>query len=98
MKFEIEEIGTVYKVGITCVDPVDRMLQIIRSFFQTYRYVPRTSLKRFRKVEHHFIKETALHREFGEHQCEFSKAFDGCTEFFNVCEEDVLQKYDELCP
>jgi len=97
MKFILDDGRTVHKIGITCVNPVDRMLQVLRSFFMAYRYMPRASIKRFRKVDNHFGKETELHHEFAGYKCVFDKVFDGHTECFEVDEALILARYDEMC-
>jgi len=97
MKFVLDDGSTIYKVGITCIKPVDRMLQVLRSFFMAYRYMPRASLKRFRKVENHFDKETELHHEFADYRCTFESIFDGHTECFDIDEALLLARYDAMC-
>ncbi len=97
MKFVLDDKRVVYKVGITCINPVDRMLQILRSFFMVYRYMPRASIKRFRKVENHFEKETQMHQEFADYRCVFDSVFDGHTECFDIDGDTILNRYDKLC-
>ena len=99
-KFILRDGKVIYKVGITCVQPIDRMLQVLRSFYMAYRYIPEATMKRFRKVDDHFEKETLLHREFKEYQCTFEKHFDGYSELFEMCEDTLLNRYDEItkCP
>lgn len=97
MKFVLDDGTIVHKIGITCINPVDRLMQILRSFFVTYRYTPRASIKRYRKVPGHFTKETQLHREFADFSHRFDRIFDGCTEFFDVDQDTLLRRYDSMC-
>lgn len=88
---------TVYKVGITSRDRVeDRLGEVVMSFFSKYRYIPRTTIKRFRKNVSYESIERTLHKEFDYCCYEFDKKFGGSTEFFCLEEDVLLERYDEL--
>jgi len=78
-----EDYRTLFKVGITVNDPIDRMLQVARSFFQHRRYVPECRIVRMRKTVDYFGKEKAIHKELKACSYSFKKSFDGSTEFFD---------------
>ncbi len=101
MKFKMHEQNTwVYKIGKSSgKNSVDRMLQIARSFFMKYRYIPLMTLKRDREAPDAFTIETRLHQEFQEFKYYHDKPIDGKEEFFLLDREDtLLRAYDNLLP
>ena len=93
-----EEIGYIYKIGITERDPVDRFMEVIRSYYQIYRHIPRCGIKRFRKVAKYREVEKELHSIYKDKQYQFEKKFDGSTEFFKLDEDELLERYELMCP
>jgi hypothetical protein len=89
---------TLYKVGITINQPVDRMLQIVRSFFQSRRYVPECRLLKYRKVPEYGRLEKELHTILKEYNYKFNKPFDGSSEYFNLPVDQLLCEYDRVVP
>jgi hypothetical protein len=89
---------TLYKVGITINHPIDRMLQVTRSFFQSRRYVPECRLLRYRKVPEYSRLEKELHTILKEYNYKFSKSFDGSTEYFDLHVDQLLCEYDKVVP
>ena len=87
--------GTVvHKVGMTHSDrATDRMMEILRSFFSTYRYVPMCELKRDKQIQVPRLVETHLHQILDEWSYTFDKKFGGSTEFFYDLDETVLLDY-----
>lgn len=90
----------IYKIGKSSESrSTDRMLEVMRSFFMTNRYLPYLVLKRDRPVENAFELETKLHQHFSEYKYYFDKKFDGSNEFFAIPREDILLKaYDDILP
>ena len=90
----------IYKIGKSSeTRSVDRMMEVMRSFFMVHRYTPYVVLKRDRPIENAFELEAKLHRHFKEYKYYFDKPFDGCQEFFAIPREDQLLKiYDEMLP
>ena len=87
-----------YKIGIAN-DPVARVCQVNTRFFQKRRYFAEVSIKRMRKTTEFFAIETKLHQEFKDCQWDFKDLkFDGCTEIFDVDEDILLNRYEELLP
>ncbi len=84
---------TLYKVGVTVNDPIDRMLQINRSFFQSRRYMPECRIVRMRKTPHYFDKEKQRHSLLSKCNYVFKKKFDGSTEFFDTTIDEVDEVY-----
>ena len=97
-KMILDEDVVVYKVGITSRDRIEERLgEVLMSFFTQYRYVPRTTVKRFRKVDNPKGIEGKLHKLLEEYRYCSEKVFSGCTEFFHGIEEDeLLRMYDEV--
>jgi len=82
---------TLYKVGVTVNDPIDRMLQVSRSFFMGRRYVPECRIVRMRKTVDYFGKEKAIHSLMSRYK--FKKPFDGSTEMTDMCLDDIDKIY-----
>ena len=82
---------TLYKVGVTVNDPIDRMLQINRSFFMSRRYMPECRIVRMRKTPHYFDKEKQIHSLMSRYK--FKKPFDGSTEFTNTALDEIDKLY-----
>ena len=87
-----------YKIGVTINAPIDRMLQISRSFFQSRRYVPESRLVRFRKVPNYYELEKILHNKLDSYRFSFKDKFDGSTEFFDIDKELVIEEYEKEVP
>ena len=93
MRFKFRHMDDyVYKIGITTRPPIDRMLEVVRSFHnnKNNRYIPDSSLKRFRKTTEYFAKEAALHRYFKEYQYLPEHRHDGSNELFTGMSEELL--------
>ena len=84
---------TLYKVGVTVNDPIDRMLQICRSFFMSRRYVPECRIVRMRKTPHYFDKEKQIHSLLSAYSFKTKKPWDGSTEYFTCSLEEVDTVY-----
>jgi hypothetical protein len=94
LKFILDDKTTVWKVGMThSARSIDRMFEILRSFFTTYRYVPKCTLRKDKKVLIPNLVEKHLHELLAEWKYTFDKPFDGHTEFFKDLDEEVLLEY-----
>ena len=92
-KFELEDT-VVYKVGMCHSDrTVDRFMEVLRSYFQVYRYVPKASILKFKEFDNPLLVEQHLHKELKEYAYRFPKKFDGSTEFFSEIDIDYLLDY-----
>ena len=87
----------VVKIGVTGRRVEDRAVEILLSYFHSYRVFPKTYPRRFRKTEVMYEKEAMLHRYFGEYRYRFEKDFNGSTEFFSGIEEEELLGVYEDC-
>lgn len=82
---------TVVKIGITTRKSIhDRLMENVLAFFMTYRYIPRTSVKKFSRTPYYTEVEAYLHRTYKEKQTVFEKQFQGWTEYFDVEDIDEL--------
>jgi len=89
---------TLYKVGITKNQPIDRMLEISRSFFQVRRYVPESRLIRFRKVPDYYKLEQEIHKLLIDNKYSFKLKFSGSTEFFDIDLDKLIDTYESVVP
>jgi len=97
IKMILKDGTEVHKVGMTNSDrSTDRMMEILRSFFMKYRYVPYTELRRDKKVRIPYIVETYMHNLLEEYSYTFDKKFDGSSEYFSIDEEAFLEYLDEF--
>lgn len=87
--------GTVlHKVGMcNSSRSVDRMMEVLRGFFNCYRYVPRCELRRDKAFPVPLLVEKHLHEQMEELSYTFDKKFGGSTEFFQDVDEEVLLDY-----
>jgi len=88
----------VYKIGITSRDEVGhRLAEVLFGFFGVFRYTPRCVVLRFSSCSDAKSKEKALHEEFLDSRVTFNSKFSGCTEFFQIGDEELLlDMYDKL--
>jgi hypothetical protein len=91
-----EEEELMVKIGVTTKpEVVDRVLEIIRSYYFAYRVCPKVYPKRFKTVDNVYVKERQLHKYFEEYNYKFDKPYSGCTEVFKgIDEEELLDVYD----
>ena len=84
----------IWKVGMTHSDrAIDRMFEVLQSFFQVFRYSPKCELRRDKKVLIPRLVEKHLHELLAELSYKPEKQFDGSTEFFHNLDEDSLLDY-----
>ncbi len=94
-----DNINCIFKIGKSSgKNSVDRMMQLIRSFFMKYRHTPEFVLKRDRECGSAFKIESALHKEFSQYKYYHSKPIDGKDEWFYMREDVLLKRYDQLLP
>ena len=90
----------VHKVGMVNTDDLsrvtDRMMEILRSFFTVYRYVPYAELRKAKKVRIPYIVEAYLHSLLADTKYTFDKKFSGSTECFEIDEESFLEYLDKF--
>lgn len=91
------EDKTLVKIGVTSRKKIDdRVLEILLGIWKKYRVFPKCYPKRFKKTTNIFEKETALHKYFEKYKYETEHKFGGCTEFFHVDLDIVVEVYDKL--
>lgn len=84
------------KIGVTSRSIEDRVSEILVSIFKAYREFPYCRPKRFRKTENMYDKESQLHEYFKDCKYVPQYKFGGCTEFFDVSLEEVVEVYERL--
>ena len=94
LKFELDNGVILHKVGMCSSNrTVDRMMEILRSYFMVYRVVPKVTLRKDKKVVVPLLVEKHLHSLLADWNFRFDKKFDGSTEFFTDIDEEVLLDY-----
>ena len=94
LRFELDSGIVLHKVGMCKSNrTLDRMMEILRSFFTIYRYVPRVTLRKDMKTIVPLLVEKHMHNLLDEWSYRFEKNFDGSTEFFQDLDESVLLDY-----
>ena len=97
IKLKLDCGKTIFKIGITTRRSInDRLLENVLAHFMTYRYIPRTSVKKFSKTEYYTEVEAYLHRVFKDRQHKFDKPFGGSTEYFEVPEDELIEMYEKV--
>lgn len=93
-KFELEDGPVLWKVGMCESNrTLDRLMEVLRSFFITYRYIPKTRLRKDKKTLVPKLLEKHMHEVLADYKYSFDKKFDGHTEFFIDLDETVLLDY-----
>ncbi len=89
---------TLWKVGISG-DVKTRICQLQNSFFNVRRYYFEMEVRRARRTEKFFEVETMLHKEFKDCKYNFAFKWDGCQEWFDFEDEQViLDRFEDLVP
>ena len=94
----ILEDGTeLVKVGMVNSDSMsrvtDRLMEVLRSFFMQYRYVPKSRIVKAKKFLIPYIVENHLHKLLAELKYKSDKKFDGYNELFIDIDLDELVSY-----
>ena len=93
------DCGTVVvKIGITTRRSiVERLAENVIGFFNVYRYIPRTTVKRHIRTPYYTEVEAYLHGIYAADNYKFDKKFGGHTEYFTITDMDELVKgYDVI--
>lgn len=78
----------VFKVGMTNTDrSIDRMMEILRSWFTKYRFIPHTELKLDREALNPLRLEKLAHKVLKDYQWVPDMKVDGGTEMFTGLDE-----------
>lgn len=94
IKMVLDEDTTVVKIGITTRRSiVERLAENVIGFFNTYRYIPRTTVKKYSRTPYYREIESHLHKVYKEDNYKFDKKFDGSTEYFYLRDEKALIEY-----
>ena len=97
IKLVLKDGTEVHKIGMCNSDrSTDRMMEILRSFFMVYRYVPYAELRRDKKVRIPYIVESYIHRLLKEYRYKFDKKFNGNSEAFEIDEDSFLEYLDSF--
>lgn len=98
LKVQLATGQVLYKIGVSKEKRhMDRMMEVLKDFFIKYRYVPFTSMKRFRVFPDAYEVERLLHTRYKDCRHTFDKKFCGSTEFFEISDEcNLIEAYDEL--
>jgi len=94
----VMEDGTViYKVGMVNSDSMsrvtDRLMEVLRSFFMQYRYVPTSKIVKAKKYLVPYYVETHLHHLLDDLKYRPDKKYDGYNEMFTGLDVEALTSY-----
>jgi len=93
----LEDGTEMYKVGMVNSDSMsrvtDRLMEVLRSFFMQYRYVPKSRIVKAKKFLVPYYVETHLHKLLAELKYRSDKKFDGSNELFTDIDLDELISY-----
>lgn len=88
IKLVLPDDTIVHKVGMTNSDrATDRMMEILRSWFMQYRFVPYGELRLDREVTSPLALEKLAHKVLSNYRWIPDKKIDGGTEMFTGLEE-----------
>lgn len=98
LKVQLATGQVLYKIGVSKEKRhMDRMMEVLKDFFIKYRYVPFTSMKRFRVFPDAYEVERLLHKKYKHCNYTFDKKFCGSTEFFVIDDEcKLIEDYDKM--
>jgi len=98
LKVQLATGQVLYKIGVSKKRRhMDRMMEVLKDFFIKYRYVPFTSMKRFRVFPDAYEVERLLHARYKYCNHKFDKKFCGSTEFFSISDEcELTEEYDRM--
>ena len=83
IRMELPDGYVVHKIGMTKSDrALDRMMEILRSWFSRFRFVPYTELKLDMQTGYPKELETHIHKILSNHQFHPHMKVDGGTEMF----------------
>ena len=77
-------------------DSTKRLMQIISSFYNFYRYTPIARILRDVEVTDVFKKETEFHHWFSAYRYHAANSFDGHSELFKVDTSYAFLKFDDI--
>lgn len=95
IKLILDDGTIIHKVGkASGRSSKERLLQILGSFFDKYRYIPRSSIRLDMSTPVAFLVEKHMHTLLAEYQyTRLDSKVSGYTEMFTDIDEDVLLDY-----
>ena len=89
---------TIHKIGMVhSARSVDRMMEVLRSWFTQYRFVPYTELRLDMEFPYPRELEQHMHKILAHQQFIPSKKVDGGTELFTDIDEFRVIQYMRMC-
>lgn len=95
LDLDVDDIRVV-KIGVTTRKVEDRVLEILLSYWKTYRVFPRCYPKRFKRTTNIYEKEKLLLDYFSDCKFECAKQFSGYQELVYAPLEDVVEIYEKV--
>jgi len=96
-ELELDDGTMIHKVGMVNSDSMsrvtDRLMEVLRSFFMVYRYVPKSRIVKAKKFLIPYIVENHLHKLLAELKYKSDKKWDGYDEVFSDVDIDELVSY-----
>ena len=94
LQLTLDDKEVIHKIGM-CYTPrsADRMMEILRSWFMQYRYIPRTELRLDYETKVPYELEKHIHEILQEFKWVPEKKVDGAQEMFKGIEEEEVIAY-----
>ena len=90
---------TLYSVGGCVDDPVDKLQEILLSFYRARGYFPRATMSRIRKsVDYEQITQLLKYELLGNEFSFGGLQFTGCTKFIDMEQDALFAMYDDMLP
>ena len=91
LRITLQDSTVVHKIGM-CFTPrsADRMMEILRSWFMAYRYIPETRLRLDYETDDPKGLESYIHGQLAEFKWVPDKKVDGHQEMFKGLDEEVV--------
>lgn len=94
IKLTLPNGDIVHKIGMThSARSTDRMMEILRSWFTAYRYIPHTELRLDKETGVPLLLEKHMHEVLKEWKYIPDKRVDGYQEMFIDLDEDIVLDY-----
>ncbi len=94
LRLTLDDKEVIHKVGMCYSDrATDRMMEILRSWFMQYRYIPETQMKLNYKTNFPYQFEKHIHGILNEFKWIPDKKVDGGQEMFKGIEEQEVIDY-----
>lgn len=94
IQLTLDDIGIIHKIGMCHADrSADRMMEILRSWFMHYRYVPHSLLRLDHETKDPYKLEKHIHKVLEDFKWVPDIKVDGAQEMFKDLDEEEVIEY-----